>query len=108
MMTDSFSEKLASYKLAHALGNIDNVSSIELINDIDNEKYTMRKGKSSSEIDSIADQLVECFANPSARSYYCKVAQRLSEATIWNNVEIAKRGRSPVRYFTWLCQKAMG
>src|SRR6478752_543861 len=100
MNTETLADQLAAYESAQAGGNNDNVSSIELINVIDNEKYTKRPGKSTREIDNIADQLVECFANPGARSYYCKVAQRLSEATIWNNVEIAKRGRAPVRYFT--------
>jgi hypothetical protein len=35
--------------------------------DNDIEKYTARPQKSTAEIDAIADQLVEAFANPGAR-----------------------------------------
>ena len=104
----SLAHELAAHEASRPRTNNDNVSSIELINVIDNVKYFKRPGKSTTEVDTIANQLVECFANPGARSYYCKVALRLSEATIWNNVEVAKRGRTPTRYVTWLCQKAMG
>lgn len=92
----------------------DNVTSkIEVNNDNDIGKIPQKSEKSSAKstelVDGIADKLVIAFNNPGARAYYCLVAIKLSEATIWNNVELAKRSnRSPVRYFTWLCQKAMG
>lgn len=75
--------------------------------DNDIEKYSKRQGKSTTEIDHMADQLVELFNNPGYRSYYCKVAAALSTGTIQNNIELAMRGREPARYFSWLCTKAM-
>ena len=107
MSTVSLRDQLASYSETFKPGDNDNGSSNELTNVNDNEKYIKRQRKSTAEIDNIADQLVECFANPGARRYYCKVAMQVSESTIWSSAEIAKRGRSPVRYFTWLCEKAM-
>lgn len=86
----------------------DNGTSREVLNVNDNGKIQQKLRRSSREIDNIADQLVEIFANEGSRRFYCKVAMNLSEAAIWNNVELAKRGRSPSRYFTWLCKQLMG
>jgi hypothetical protein len=57
--------------------------------------------------DFIADKLVEALNNPEAREYYCKVAWRLPEATIWNCLETAVRGNHPAKYFSWLTKQQM-
>lgn len=61
-----------------------------------------------NEKDNIADKLVDELNNPVSRNFYCKVAWRLSEGQIWSNLEKAKQGKNPRRYFTWLCKKQMG
>lgn len=96
-------------RLSH---NNDNVTSRnEVNNDNDIGKITQKSVGSSAKsraVENIAQRLVDAFNNPGAREYYCKVAWSLSEATIWNNVELAKsKGRSPAKYFTWLCGRAM-
>ena len=63
--------------------------------------------KDSERVELIAKQLVDKLNNPVAYKYYCKVAINLTEAEIWNMFEIAARGRNPVRYFTFLSNKAM-
>ena len=57
--------------------------------------------------DAIADKLVKELGNSQFRTFYCKVANKLSEAQIWNCLEVAKRGKDPARYFTWLVKKQM-
>lgn len=59
----------------------------------------------SKQVDLIADKLVLALNNPDRRAYYCKVAYKLSEAQIWNNLEQSAKGRSPAKLFTWLCQR---
>lgn len=46
-----------------------------------------------------ANRLVEVFKSPQSRRYFLKVAWHLSEAQIWDVVEIALRKRVPVSYF---------
>lgn len=104
MSSATVSEMLKQHEL-----NNGNVDSKESNNDNDIEKYSVRPGKSRAEVDALADKLVEVFANPDSRRFYCKAAMRMSEGAIWNNVEIAlKSDRSPARYFTWLCKQVMG
>lgn len=87
--------------------NNDNDSYIHNYNVNDNVKIQQKFKKSTAEIDRVADQLVEAFNNPKFRPYYCKVAMRLSEGTINSNLELALKGNSPGRYFTWLCNQDM-
>lgn len=61
----------------------------------------------SDKVDRIANTLVDKLSNPERRAYYCKVAWSLPEFKIWSNLEQALKGRSPQRYFTFLCQKDM-
>ena len=67
-----------------------------------------RLRRSAREVDQIADRLVATFGNPERQLYYCRVAWRLSEATIWRSAEQASRGREPAKLFTWLVQQEMG
>ena len=87
--------------------NNDNVSNI-YINNNDNVKIQQNINKSiekSKQVDFIADKLVEAFNNPSARAYYCKLAWLLPESAIWVNYEQALAGKSPVKLFTYLCER---
>ena len=57
--------------------------------------------------ENIADRLVLKFNNPGYKEFYCRVAWRLSEQTIWNYVEESfNKGRNPAKYFSFLCKKA--
>lgn len=80
--------------------NNDNVNNSFNNNDIDNVVK-------SKQVDLIADKLVLALKNPAARAYYCKVAYKLSEHQIWNNLESSAKGKSPAKLFTWLCQRDM-
>jgi hypothetical protein len=63
--------------------------------------------RTKGEVDAIADKLVTELNNPGARLFYCKVAWTLSESDIYKNLEIAKMGRNPQKYFSWLCKHNM-
>lgn len=67
----------------------------------DNDKY--EKGK---KIELIADLLVDKLGcDKSSRPFMCKVAYKLSEARIWDNVEQALMGKNPVGLFIYLCKR---
>lgn len=74
--------------------------------DSDTVKYSNNKDK-SKKVDVIAEQLVQIFNNPRRYKYYCKVAWKLPESIIWNNVEStkAKGVTDPARLFTFLCER---
>lgn len=58
--------------------------------------------------DETADYLVRKLGNERYRTFYCLVANRLSPATIHNNLEIAMtKGKNPAKYFSWLCKNSM-
>lgn len=61
----------------------------------------------NDKVDRIANRIISKLGNSEYRAYYCKVAMSLPENVIENNLEQALRGRSPARYFSWLCKKAM-
>lgn len=66
------------------------------------------KYRTSRKVEIIADRLVELMGNAQYRSFYCKVAWKLSEARIWQNYEAAKAGArdgNPGRLFTYLCKR---
>lgn len=83
----------------HPLSNNDNVVLNKTNNDIDNDR--------SKTVDLIADKLTVALGNPMARTYYCKIAWKLSEAQIWNNLEQSAKGKHPAKLFTWLCERDM-
>lgn len=89
--------------------NNDNESPVAIkslfINNIDNDNVGNKYQKAKT-VDLIADQLVERFNSPQSRAFYCKAAWKLSEATIWNNVEQANKGKNPANLFNYLCKKA--
>ena len=63
--------------------------------------------KDADRVEMIAKQLVHKLNNPVAYRYYCKVAINLSESEIWTMYEAAGKGKNPIRYFTFLSNKAM-
>lgn len=87
---------------------------IQSINDIVNEVSLKRnynvndnvdKLKTPEQIDRadcIADKVCQMIGSTGARAFYCKAAYRLSEDKIYSCVEIAKKGRDPLRYLSWL------
>ncbi len=83
--------------------DIDNVNVVltNNYNDIDNGKY-----EKSKSVEMIADRLIEKLGCKSeSRPFMCKVAYKLSEARIWDNVEQALKGRNPMGLFIYLCKR---
>ena len=86
----------------------------QCLNDIVNEVSLKRKynvnvndgrPKTPEQInraDRIADKVCEMIGATGARAFYCKAAYQLSEDQIYRCVEIAQKGRSPVKYLSWL------
>lgn len=82
----------AIYKVNNNVNNEDNGSNVKFI----------------KRADRIADQLeAKLGGGEKSRPFYCKVAYELTEGSIFSNLELALKGRSPQRYFTWLCKKSM-
>lgn len=89
--------------MVDANNDIDNVNvgSRDNYNDIDNDKY----GK-SKKVEYTADRLIEKLgAKQESRPFMCKVAWKLSDARIWDNVEQALKGRNPMGLFIYLCKR---
>lgn len=87
--------------------NIDNVTSFRSIqrhcsNDNDN-RYRA--------IDKRADTVCRKMGNSGdkvAFKLYCKAFNHLSEATVWDCVELAStKGRTPVKYLSWLLKREL-
>lgn len=64
--------------------------------------------KTLTQVTQIANSLSDKLNNPSRFDFYCKVAWRLPESTIWNNLEAALKGRDPQRLFSYLCAQSLG
>lgn len=84
-----------------------NDNEVNTINNNDNDIVVKPSVKTEVQVNAIAEKLVNELNNPEAWEFYCKVAWRLSEATIYQNLEIAKGGRNPQRYFSWLCNRGL-
>lgn len=83
--------------------DIDNVNVVSTnnYNDIDNVKYDRSK-----KVEMIADRLMDkLHCKSESRPFLCKVAWKLSEARIWDNVESALKGDNPMGLFIWLCKR---
>lgn len=63
--------------------------------------------KQLTEVREIAHKLCEQLADSQSYEFFCGVAWHLPEHVIWNNLEMAQKGRSPKRLFTWLCKQSM-
>lgn len=78
-----------------------NVSLKTNYNDIDNGRYDKSKI-----VEMTADRLIEKLgAKQESRPFMCKVAWKLSEARIWDNVDQALKGKNPMGLFIWLCKR---
>lgn len=65
------------------------------------------KSRTEKEVDMIAaDVMKKLGANDQYRAFYCRIAWRLSDATIYNLLETALKGNNPARYFTYLVKRA--
>lgn len=90
--------------------NNDNVNAgflIENNNVNDNGKRKSMDYNRKSDVDNIADDLARRLNNPGAINYYRKIAWRLPPCVIYSNLEKAKKGNSPTKLFTWLCQASL-
>lgn len=85
-------------------GNNDNVNGLQTTNyNVNDNGSKYDKGK---QVEFIADRIIQKLsANEKSRPFFCKVAYKLPEATIWNNVESALKGRNPVGLFIYLCKR---
>lgn len=71
------------------------------VNVIENDTYAKSK-----QVEMVADKLLESLgANASSRPFMCKVAYKLKEHVIWNNLEAAKKGKNPMGLFIYLCKR---
>lgn len=62
--------------------------------------------KRSQEVEIIADRLLQKLgARAESRPFMCKVAWKLPENNIWNNVEQALKGKNPIGLFIFLCKR---
>lgn len=52
-----------------------------------------------AKVQHIADRLVEEYREPKSRQYFLKVAWHLSEAQIWDLVEVSRNKKKPISYF---------
>lgn len=92
--------------VSEILTNTNNVANnVNVSNNLNNN--VIDNVAKSKQADLIADKLILALNNPSGRAYYCKVAYKLPEARIWDNLEQAGKGREPAKLFTWLCQRDM-
>lgn len=82
--------------------NNDNVN----FNRNSNVNDNVKSHKTANQVDAIADRIMmKLSANSTSREFYCKVAWKLSESIINDNLETALKGNNPQRYFTWLCKR---
>jgi len=79
--------------------NVQLENPITMNNDIEHKYLRSRR------VEIVADKLVEIYNNSGGRAFYCKVAWRLSEARIWENVEQAANGKNKTGLFIYLCKR---
>ena len=104
MSTSSVGEVITN-TINNENNNVNNVVN-KLTNNVNNVKPITPLQVNKADI--IADKLeVALKGGAESRAFYCKVAYKLPEYQIWNNLEQASRGNYPQKYFTWLCKKDM-
>ena len=85
--------------------NVDNtyLNNVERSNvkSIDNVKTNPKQ------VEAIAYKLGEVLNDSTSFNFFCKVAWKLQENVIWNNVEVAKSKRNPRAYFATVCKAQM-
>lgn len=98
-MVEAVSEILTNTKL--------NSNSVSVNKNINNTKTLNTLPRTVSQVRLIANKIATELNNQSRLKYYYKIAWKLPESVIWNNLEQAKTGRNPQRYFSWLCQQSL-
>jgi hypothetical protein len=87
------------YRVNNDIVNVVRTSNYN-VNDNGN-KYDKAKS-----VELIADRLLlQLNCQENSRPFLCKVAYKLSEAKIWDNVEQALKGRNPMGLFIYLCKR---
>ena len=61
----------------------------------------------ANKVNYIAEKLAVELNDKKSLNYYRKVAWKLSESSIYTNLEQAKTGKNPPAYFTWLCNRLL-
>lgn len=84
-----------------------------IVNDIGKNSTAVKPPKNAAagtEVDHIADQLVEMFGSQRSRPFYCKVAWKLSRDVVFRLAAIARADgtRSPGGLFNVLARREMG
>lgn len=84
-----------------------------IVNDIGKNSMAVKPPKNAAagtEVDHIADQLVEMFGSQRSRPFYCKVAWKLSRDVVFRLAAIARADgtRSPGGLFNVLARREMG
>jgi len=66
----------------------------------------VKSNKTENQVNAIADRIKQKLnADDDSINFYYKVAWKLSESMINDNLETALKGNNPQRYFTWLCKR---
>lgn len=92
---------------------MNNVNNDNVISRIEINNVTMNNVNvdiaSVKRTENVADYILrKLSASEDNRPFYLKVAWRLSESKINQNIETAlAKGRNPQKYFTWLCNREM-
>jgi hypothetical protein len=111
VQTTNFLTKVSKQMLGEYMA--EQMMSGHIVNTVNNGIYRVNNNEQCSndtkktKVDVIATSLVDKLNNPDSRKYYCKVAYKLPENIIWLHLETALKGRSPQKYFSWLCNKSM-
>lgn len=75
-------------------------------NNNNNDNVVRDKYTAGRKAETIADKLLERLNLPvESKGFMCKVAYKLSEARIWDNLEQAQRGKNPTGLFIYLCKR---
>lgn len=61
----------------------------------------------SARVEQIAQDLCDRLDNPGAYKWYMKLAWYLPPNILYGNLVIAKGGRAPQKYFTYLCKQSL-
>jgi hypothetical protein len=94
--------KLNEGKQMHRDNNVNTVSFTKVKQQCNNVGEAKHR-----QVEATANKLVDVFGTAQWRKFYILAAYKLSEAQIWNNVEMSERKRNPGAWFHWKCKKDM-
>ena len=61
----------------------------------------------AAKVERIAQDLCDRLDNPGAYEWYMKCAWHLPPSVLYGNLVIAKGGRNPQKFFTYLCKQSL-